>query len=133
VAGDSATVQLNLADHGLFGFTADLHIYVGTEYVGKYANLYYYTNGRLELQTSKKVEADGYATFSFTHASDYVIVIGEDKSSENTAASNVPTANTDVKKSPDTGDFNNAGLFMIIMIGGFAAIAGAVFYRRKRA
>jgi LPXTG-motif cell wall-anchored protein len=123
--GDQPTVQLNLEDHGLFGFTADLRTYVGKEYAGQYANLYYYTNGRLEIQYSCAVDADGYTTLRFTHASDYVIAIGKQ--------AEVPTANTSLSGSPKTGDTNSTGLFVMIFAVGCIAFAGAAVYRRKRA
>jgi hypothetical protein len=122
--GDQPTIQLNLADHGLFGFTANLHIYVGTEYAGQYANLYYYSDGNLIIQNSHPVEADGYTTLSFTHASDYVIAIGEQVE--------VPDANTNLSDSPKTGDTGNVGWFAVIFAVGCVAFAGAA-YRRKRA
>jgi hypothetical protein len=124
VVGDQPTIRLTLADHGQFGFTADLHIYVGTDYAGKYANLYYYADGRLTIQNSCPVDADGYTTLSFTHASDYVIAIGEQVE--------VPDANTNLSDSPKTGDTGKVGLFAVIFAAGCVAFAGAA-YRRKRA
>jgi LPXTG-motif cell wall-anchored protein len=98
---------------------------VGKEYAGQYANLYYYTNGRLEIQYSCAVDADGYTTLRFTHASDYVIAIGKQ--------AEVPTANTSLSGSPKTGDTNSTGLFVMIFAVGCIAFAGAAVYRRKRA
>jgi LPXTG-motif cell wall-anchored protein len=123
--GDQQTVQLNLESHGLFGFTADLRIYVGKEYAGQYASLYYYTNGRLEIQNSCVIDADGYTTLRFTHASDYVIAI------ENQPE--ITAANTDVISSPNTGDDNHVGLLMMIFAAGLVLVVGAAVYRRKRA
>lgn len=78
VGDDKPVIQMNLADHGLFGFKAKLKIYVGKEYSGEYANLLYYTSdGRLELQDAGIVDADGYSEVAFTHASDYLLAMGE--------------------------------------------------------
>ena len=119
VVGTSAAngmpnIQINLADHGLFGFTAGLKYYVGKEYAGQYANLLYYTDGRLEIQNSCVVDADGYTVLTFTHASDYVIAMGKDL----VAAS----------KSPATGDQANVTLYLLLLMAGVLAIATS---RRK--
>ena len=119
VVGTSAAngmpnIQINLADHGLFGFTAGLKYYVGKEYAGQYANLLYYTDGRLEIQNSCAVDADGYTVLTFTHASDYVIAMGKDL----VAAS----------KSPATGDQANVTLYLLLLMAGVLAIATS---RRK--
>ena len=119
VVGTSAAngmpnIQINLADHGLFGFTAGLKYYVGKEYAGQYANLLYYTDGRLEIQNSCAVDADGYTVLTFTHASDYVIAMGKDL----VAAS----------KSPATGDQANVTLYLLLLMAGVLAIAPS---RRK--
>lgn len=152
IIGDSAAtgmpnIQLNLADHGLFGFTANLRTYVGTEYSGKYANLFYYTNGRLEIQTSCLVDAEGYTTLSFTHASDYVVAMGDDltKTQEDTTigsdASQTPVASQTTNASqtvnasvtPKTGDEINTMMYVIILMVGVAIVAGTIVYRKKRA
>jgi hypothetical protein len=141
--GNQPAVQLNLEDHGLFGFTADLHTYVGKEYAGQYANLYYYTNGRLEIQYSCVIDTDGYTTLRFTHASDYLVAIGEKPATEQNTApvsgttsssgETIPTANQSINNSPDTGDVSGTGLWVMIFMAGCIAFAGAKGYRRKRA
>ena len=113
-ANGMPNIQINLADHGLFGFTAGLKYYVGKEYAGQYANLLYYTDGRLEIQNSCAVDADGYTVLTFTHASDYVIAMGKDL----VAAS----------KSPATGDQANVTLYLLLLMAGVLAIATS---RRK--
>ena len=113
-ANGMPNIQINLADHGLFGFTAGLKYYVGKEYAGQYANLLYYTDGRLEIQNSCAVDADGYTVLTFTHASDYIIAMGKDL----VAAS----------KSPATGDQANVTLYLLLLMAGVFAIATS---RRK--
>lgn len=142
-------IQLNLADHGLFGFTANLKMYVGTDYAGKYANLMYYTDGRLEIQNSSLIDGEGYATLSFTHASDYIIAMGDDllkedtpekpaedtpKPSQNPQApgSTTPSVAAPAAKTPITGDSTNVVFYVVIFILGMSAVAG-VGYKRKRA
>ena len=142
-------IQLNLADHGLFGFSTTLRIYVGKEYQGKYANLMYYTDNKLEMQNSSVVDSDGYASLVFTHASDYIIALGDNllKSDETPAPNDTPgiepskpsvqvsgasSAPVTETKSPKTGDDTNGILYVLFLILGMAAV-GEVMYKRKRA
>lgn len=87
VAGDNRTVQFSLRHNGDLGFTGALIIPFSSAYNGKFANLYYNNTAKDELEFvgSSKISA-GQASFVFTHASDYVVVIddeayGEDVSS----------------------------------------------------
>lgn len=87
VAGENKTVQFSLRHNGDFGFTGALIMPFSSAYNGKFANLYYYNKAKDELEFigSSKISA-GQASFVFTHASDYVVVIddeayGEDVSS----------------------------------------------------
>lgn len=134
VLGDSAAkdmpnIQINLADHGLFGFTAGLKYYVGKEYAGQYANLLYYTDGRLEIQNSCPVDAEGYTLLTFTHASGYVIAMGanlSDTSSADTSTGDTNSADTNnvfAVKSSKTGDNNALGLYIAILMAGAAMVA----------
>ena len=60
---------------------------IGSEYQGKYGNLYYYdSNGKLVFMNAGKISSDGTVSLEFSHASDYVIVI-----SEKSMASAAPT------------------------------------------
>ena len=70
--------QLSLVYDGEFNFTATLTISVGKEHKGKYGNLYYYNEkNELEFVDSAVIGTNGKVSLEFTHASDYVIVIGE--------------------------------------------------------
>ena len=85
VAKDNDTFQFSLNFSGDFGFSAVVNIPVETKYNGKYANLYWFNNGKFDFVGSSKVEG-GIADFTMKHASDYVIVFddeayGEDVSS----------------------------------------------------
>lgn len=82
VAGESPSQQLSLAHNGDFGFLAELTVSVGEDYAGQTGRLYYYNeNHALELIDSSVVGDDGRIALEFTHASDYVIVIGDTVSS----------------------------------------------------
>lgn len=76
-AGNRPTKQLSLAHSGEFGYSAVLRINVDSANAGLYANLFYYNEGarRLEFVTDDQIDGNGIAELTFTHASDYVIVI----------------------------------------------------------
>ena len=80
VTGAVDTIQLSLAHNGEFGFTMILSAPLGKTNAGYWANLYYYnTRTRaLEFQSATKIATDGTASFPFSHASDYAIVIDTD-------------------------------------------------------
>lgn len=78
LAGDLPTKQLSLTHNGDFGFTADLSFNLGDTYAGKYGNLYYYdSDGKMVFMNAGKINEQGDVTVSFSHASDYVIVIND--------------------------------------------------------
>ena len=144
LAGDNASIELSLAHDGEFGFTATLRLYVGTQYNGKYANLYYYNEktGSLEYVKAVKVNADGAVEYEFTHASDYVIVMSNADMKPADAAPATPPANTttptanptpaDQKgSSVATGDKTPiAQTAAILIIGG--CVLFVAYRRRKR-
>ena len=76
-AGNRQTKQLSLAHSGEFGYSAVLRINMDSANAGLYANLFYYNEGarRLEFVTDDQIDGNGTAELTFTHASDYVIVI----------------------------------------------------------
>ena len=137
LAGDNVSIELSLAHDGEFGFTASLRLYVGTQYNGKYANLYYYNEktGSLEYVKAVKVNADGAVEYEFTHASDYVIVMSNADMKPADAAPATPTANptpADQKgSSVATGDKTPiAQTAAILIIGG--CVLFVAYRRRKR-
>lgn len=78
LAGDNPVKQLSLTHNGNFGFKANLKINVGNEYKGKYGNLYYYdSDGKMVYMNAGKIDENGNVVVSFSHASDYVIVIND--------------------------------------------------------
>ena len=85
VAKDNDTFQFSLNYSGDFGFSAVVNIPVDAKYNGKYANLYWFNNGKFEFVGSSKVEG-GIADFTMTHASDYVIVFDEEAYGEDVSS-----------------------------------------------
>ena len=76
-----------------------------------------------------KISEDGSVNLSFSHASDYVIVIGENMTPAK--ASSTPAATATAKKAAKTGDNNNVILFSTLLVLGFAGVMVAVKKNRK--
>lgn len=113
IADGKTFMELSLSYDGAFPFDATLILNVGAENAGQYANLYYYnpSTGKMEFQTSARIDAAGDTELLFTHASDYILVI------DNVAA-------------VDTGDTSNFAVPMLaICMGCVLAAAGL---RRKK-
>ena len=74
---ENEVLEISLKHNGEFGFTAALDVPVGKEFAGRSASLYYYNpeTGALEAQELATIDENGLVRFSFTHASDYVVVI----------------------------------------------------------
>ena len=73
--GKPAT-QITLTHNGDFGFQADLTVNLGRENSGCIGNLYYYDSaGKLVFQSAGEIGADGDITLSFSHASEYVVIM----------------------------------------------------------
>ena len=164
LAGDQPVKTLSLTHNGDFGFKANLTLNIGKEYKGKYGNLYYYDNdGKLVFMNAGEIDANGNVAVSFSHASEYVIVVGDkaatpdnnnDKIENNDKTDNktdnnktddktpVKGDNTDTDKpsdtttktnTPDTGDTTNNNALIMLMMVSGAAIAFMVWNRKKHA
>ena len=76
IAEGKPTTQISLTHNGDFGFRADLSLNLGSENSGGTSSLYYYdSSGKLIFMNAGKIGADGSTSLSFSHASDYVIVV----------------------------------------------------------
>lgn len=77
VTGERYFMNLTLAYEGEFGFTATLTINMDAANAGLYANLFYYhpEKDKLEFICAGRIAEDGNTELTFTHASDYTIVI----------------------------------------------------------
>lgn len=84
LAGDKKTVKFTLRHNGKLGFNGILNVPINKKYNGKYANLYYYSNG-FEFIAGSLI-SDGYARFSLDHASEYIIVIDDCPHGEDVSA-----------------------------------------------
>ena len=156
LAGDNPVQQLSLTHNGDFGFRASLTINVGSENSGKYGNLYYYdSTGKMVFMNAGVIDANGNVTLSFSHASEYLIVVndrvmsnddvpadlrpGTDTSggavttpvsTGNTSADNTSVTRTDkdVVNTTDATPTAWAGVFLLVAL----ALAGAGVYQKRR-
>lgn len=80
VTGERFYAKLSLSHNGEFGFKSVLSLKTDAKNAGLYANLYYFNEqtGGLEFVCADRIEADGGIELTFTHASEYIIVIAED-------------------------------------------------------
>lgn len=129
LAGTKTTMQVSLAHDGVFGFEGALTLSVGADKAGKYGNLYYYNpaTGQLEYQQAVVVTNSGKVTYTFKHASEYVIVFDDKDQKPATTTPN----DTPVVKAPETSDASPILPIAIVFGLGAAAVVFGV-YRRKR-
>ena len=139
LAGDQPAMQLSLTHNGDFGFKANLNVNVGKENAGQFGNLYYYdSDGRLVFMNAGKIAEDGSVNLSFSHASDYVIVIGKDMTAKEngsymTSKTDDKTTNkSNDKKAVKTGDQSNIVMISVILLLSVACITALGLIKKKR-
>lgn len=141
LAGGDPTRQISLTHNGDFGFKASLTLNVGNEYEGQYGNLYYHdSNGKLVFMNAGEIDGDGNVTLDFSHASDYVIVIGRDRTEEE--AQNQEVVEPEEPTEPSTEAATDAaepvaksgsGMTVILVIIVIAiAVAAVVLLKKKK-
>lgn len=125
VTGERYSINLTLAYDGEFGFNATLTINMDAANAGLYANLFYYNpaSGELEFMCAGKIDEAGNTELTFSHASDYTIVI-------DTQPMNQTAVDAGISK-----DHSGNGLLWIL-IGTLAVVliaigTGYVLYRRR--
>ena len=120
LAGGKETQQISLRHDGAFGFKATLTLQAPKDTTGKYGNLYWYdSNHKLVFQDSGLVKADGSLELDFSHASDYVIVYGD----------NMGTKAAKAPKTNDTNEWRNMIILLTLAIG--AGVVGISLLRKK--
>lgn len=75
--GSLKNLQLSVYDSGAFAVLVNLHVNVGAEYAGNYANLYRYNaqTGSLDYCGSYRVNADGRAMFGLKLGGEYLVTV----------------------------------------------------------
>lgn len=121
LAGNNPVKQISLAYSGDFGFKASLTYNIGSEYAGKYGNLYYYdSTGRMIFQNAGAIDADGNISLNFSHASEYAVVIAD--YADNSATSSIAT-----------GDSSPIVLYAVLCVMAIALAGIAAVTRKKNA
>lgn len=78
LAGDNPTQQLSLTHEGDFGFKATLTMNAGAEYAGKHGNLFWYDSShKMVFIDAGVIQENGDVSLTFSHASDYVLVMAD--------------------------------------------------------
>lgn len=121
VTGERYSMNVSLAYDGEFGFKAVLSLNMDAKNAGLYANLFYFNEqtGELEFICADEIAADGTAELTFTHASEYTILIDENS----------------MAISPETGDTTEDAWrnWWIVLLGAVIMIIGlGVFFVVKK-
>ena len=148
ITGERYSKQISLSYDGEFGFTAVLSINMEAENAGLFANLFYYNEntGEMEFICYDEIAEDGTANLTFTHASDYAIVIdkepmdgvsdGEVVNGETDSDEEIYTIENDKKDTQDVTEADsktwNPWWVIIICIVVIVITIGAFIVIRKR-
>ena len=131
--------QITLVHNGEFAFKATLTINVGSQYEGETGNLYYYNNhGELEFIDAGQIDADGNVDLDFSHASDYVVVVGRDRTEEETGKTeeSMPAEIISAEVVPVEEEIEGTGnvltLLVIIFFVAMAVAAGVILVKKSR-
>ena len=159
ITGERTSINLTLAYSGEFGFTATLTLNVKAENAGYYANLFYYNQGsnKLDFVCAGQIDKSGNVELTFTHASDYTIVIADTvlngkntdinpdienpeptnpeptnpEPTETETAGSEPGSQPNIE-APRTGDIALQNIWLILL-GSVAIVIGAgIMYIKKR-
>jgi len=127
VTSEKSHMEISLAHDGEFGFTAVLSLNLKAENAGLFANLYYYNPATQEMEfiCADEIAADGIADLTFTHASDYTIVIDEVAAD---AEGQEGAVNPGGIQAPQTGDVSNVTLWTLLLMAGLGML---VFAQKK--
>ena len=125
------TIEISLKHNGEFGFKAALDVPVGKQHTGKNATLYYFNAeaNALEAQELATVGEDGNVRYTFTHASDYVVVVEETEEAPSTeqVESTERVENTTAEESKGS----SVPVIIIVLVLLLVAIGCFVIYAKK--
>lgn len=127
VTGERYYMNISLSYDGEFGFGAVLSLNMETKNAGLFANLYYFNEqkGEIEFICADEIAADGTAELTFTHASEYTIVIDE-----NSMEKAPETGDTTAPETGDTGTSDGDAWrgWWIVLLGAVVIIVGLGFF-----
>lgn len=129
VTGEKFYTGLSLAYDGEFGFQAVLTVNMDQKNAGLYASLYYYNEqtGEMEFICEEEIAEDGSVALTFTHASEYILVVDAKTAEQepaDTETGNVQPADTGIVAAPAQEENHTA--WWIFLIGAAAAAVGAL-------
>ena len=136
ITGERMSMNLSLAYDGEFGFQAVLNVNIGSHNAGLFANLFYYNErtGKLEFICAGEIGADGSVDLTFSHASEYTIVIDAQSMEQEAAAALTDAAapdgngsdaadGTDQSVTPATVEDTTTSYTWLILLAVLAALA----------
>lgn len=138
VTGEKFYTGLSLGYDGEFGFQAVLTLNMDQKNAGLYASLYYYNEqtGEMEFICEEEIAEDGSVALTFTHASEYILVVDAKTAEQepaDTETGKVQPADTGIVAAPEQEENHTA--WWIFLIGAAAAAVGAlavILVNRKR-
>lgn len=137
IAGGQDCMQIRLAHDGEFGFTAVLSMNVDKKNAGMVAKLYYHNKetNALELISTGEIDENGMVGLTFTHASDYVIVVENKKVNAQAKAPKTGEDDLTIGEVPmvaqQANGHNWTPLWIVFFVAaGLIAVIG-IYYARK--
>lgn len=129
VTGEKFYTGLSLGYDGEFGFQAVLTLNMDQKNAGLYASLHYYNEqtGEMEFICEEEIAEDGSVALTFTHASEYILVVDAKTTEQepaDTETGNVQPADTGIVAAPAQEENHTA--WWIFLIGAVAAAVGAL-------
>ncbi len=129
LAGGNPVQEISLTHEGDFGFAATLSFNLGSEYKDKFGNLYWYDSaGKMVFIDSGLIDEDGNVDLTFSHASDYAIVM-KDTDDSKAILSDSATGSSDTET---VSASNNMTRYIMILIVIAVVAIGTIFIVRKR-
>ena len=128
VTGERFYTALSLSYDGEFGFKAVLSLNVDKKNAGMYASLYYFNEQtqQMEFICEEEIGKDGSAALTFTHASEYILVIDEKAAEQEQADTAEPDAQpADSDSVPAPVQKGNHVEWWIFLIGA-VVVAGVI-------
>ena len=136
VTGEKFYTGLSLSYDGEFGFKAVLSLNMDQKNAGLYASLYYYNEqtGEMEFICEEEIAEDGSVELTFTHASEYILVVDAKAAEQEPAdaeTGDVQPADTDSVPTPAQEE--NSTAWWIFLLGA-VIVAGVlvVFFVTKK-
>lgn len=132
VTGERYSINLTLAYDGEFGFKATLAVNMDKKNAGLFANLFYYneSTGGLEFICAGEIDSEGEVGLTFTHASDYTIIV--DRQSMEPGAIEDPVNPAAAEEVSAAGSFHPAWVLLTALAVIVLGAGGFLFVRARK-